>query len=123
MTLLHLLPPLLSLLVLAAHVLRAGSVVIMVILLGVAALLLVRRRWVVRVVQVVLLLGAFDWLMTLVDLARWRLLAGQPMLRMTLILGAVAVFTALSPLAFRSDRLRRRYGFLAPGSSRPSTEG
>jgi hypothetical protein len=119
-TALHLLPPVLSLVVLAAHFVRAGSAGMAMVPLGVLVLLAVRRRWAVRVVQVVLFLAAFDWLMTLVDLARWRLLAGQPVLRLVIILGGVSAFTALSALVFRTDRLRARYG-LRPPQDRATT--
>jgi len=78
------------------------------------ALLTVRKRWVARMVQVALLLGALEWLRTLVRLASDRLQAGEPVLRLVLILGTVACLTAFSTLAFETRRLRQRYGLGPP---------
>jgi hypothetical protein len=101
--------PIVSLLILGAHVFRAGSSVLVVLVVAVLALLAVRRRWAVRVVQTVLFLGAFEWIMTLGELAFWRGAAGQPFGRLVVILMAVAIFTAASAFAFRAPALRRFY--------------
>lgn len=106
---LQLLPVVLSLLVLAAHFLRAGNLLMVVLLLALLALLAVPRSWAARAVQVALALGTLEWVSTLVRLARARSAAGEPALRMGLILGAVALLTGLSALVFQSARLRRRY--------------
>lgn len=88
MTVLLLLPVVLSLLVLAAHLFRAGVILLVLLVLVVLALLAVRRPWAARVVQGVLVLGAVEWVATLVHLARARLDAGEPVLRLAVILGA-----------------------------------
>ena len=103
-------PIVLSLLVLAAHFLRGGCLPLAVGLLGLLALLAVRRPWAARVMQVVLTLGALEWLRTLVTLAMRRSEQGEPFLRMTLILGAVAAVTLGSALLFETPTLRRLYG-------------
>lgn len=105
--------PVVSLLILAAHVFRAGSYALLVLVLAVLALLAllaVRRRWAVRVVQVVLFLGAVEWLMTLAELAFWRAAAGQPVGRLVAILLPVAIFTVASAFVFRAAPLQRFYG-------------
>lgn len=104
---LQLAPVVICLLVLGAHFLRAGHVVLVLLVLVLVAMLGVRRRWAGRLVQVGLVLGAVEWLRTLVSLAAGRVAAGQPWLRLVLILGCVTVVTALSALVFRSARLRR----------------
>ena len=103
-------PIVLSLLVLAAHFLRGGGLPIAILVLGLLPLLPVRRSWVARLVQVVLVLGALEWLRTLVTLAMWRNDQGEPFLRMTLILGVIVAVTLLSALLFETRRLRRFYG-------------
>jgi hypothetical protein len=108
--------PVVSLVILAAHVFRAGSYVLVVLLLAVLALMAVRRRWVARTVQIVLFLGAVEWLMTLAELAFWRAAAGQPFVRLVAILAPVAIFTGASAFVFRVEALRRLYG-LSRGSS------
>ena len=99
----------LSLLVLAAHFLRAGNLVLVGAVLLVAALLAVRRPWAARVVQSTLLLGALEWLrtLTLIASARWR--AGEPVTRMAIILGSVALVSIVSALAFQVGGLSRTY--------------
>lgn len=87
-----------SLLVLGAHFLRAGHPWLVLALLLAPLLLLVRRTWAIRCLQVVLLLGALEWLRTLVALASVRLQAGEPVLRMGLILSVVAAVAVLSAI-------------------------
>ena len=91
----------LSALLLAAHFLRAGDLPLVLLALLVPALLWVRRPWAPRVVQAALGLGALEWVRTLWAALAQRQAAGEPWLRMALILGGVALFTALSALAAR----------------------
>lgn len=106
---LQLAPVVLSLLLLGAHFVRAGNWILVVVVLVLVALLRVRRRWASWVVQVGLLLGAAEWVRTLLHLVAWRSQAGEPMARLVAILGGVALLTALSALVFRSGRLRGWY--------------
>jgi hypothetical protein len=100
----------LSLLLLAAHFFRAGQVVLMALALLLPLLLLARKPWAARVVQAALLVGAAEWARTIFVFALARMELGYPWLRMALILGAVALFTAGSALFFRITALRNRYG-------------
>lgn len=103
-------PVALSSLLLAAHFHRAGAPGFAMLAVASLALLLVRKPWVARILQAALLLGAVEWLRTLATFAAIRMSLGQPYLRMALILGAVALFTALAALSFESRALRERYG-------------
>lgn len=110
MNLLRLAPVVVAALVLGAHFYRASidaGVALSIALLG---LVLVRKPWAARVVQAGLVLGALEWLRTLAAFAGVRLATGQPYMRMVLILGAVALLTALAALVFESRALRVRYG-------------
>jgi len=109
-SLLQLLPVGVSLLVLGAHFLRGGNVVLVALVLVALGLLGVRRPWAARFVQVALLLGALEWVRSLVQLAGWRVQTGQPATRLVVILGSVALFTGLSALVFRTPSVRRRFG-------------
>jgi uncharacterized membrane protein YecN with MAPEG domain len=109
LNLLKLLPAMLSFLLLAAHFYRAGEVIPAALSLALPSLLLLREKWVVWIIQAALLLGSVEWIRTLVLFARQRIEFGQPWTRLAVILGAVALFTALSALVFRSESLRRRY--------------
>jgi hypothetical protein len=106
---LQLAPVVLSLILLGAHFMRAGNLLMVVLVLVLLPLLGVRRRWVARLVQAALVLGAAEWIRTLIRLVAWRSEAGQPVSRLVAILGSVALLTALSALVFRSGRLRRWY--------------
>ncbi len=106
---LQLFPVVISLVVLAAHFLRGGNIVMVIAVFGLLALLVVRRRWVAQLVQMGLILGAVEWVITIIRLVAWRSETGQPVLRLVFILGGVALLTALSALVFRTARLRKWY--------------
>jgi len=105
----RLLPVFISFLLLAAHFVRAGQMVFVVVLLSLLLLLFIRRFWVPWIIQLTLLLGAIEWLSTLYTVAQVRIAVGMPWARMAIILGAVALFTALSSLVFRSKVMRSRF--------------
>lgn len=109
MNFVRLIPVFLSLLLLSAHFFRAGQVVLMVIPLLLLIPLAFRQAWVPGMVQVVLWLGAIEWLRMIYSVAQYRIAHGDDWHRMAVILGAVALFTALSSLVFRSAGLRKRY--------------
>jgi len=107
-TLLTLLPAVAALL-LAAHFFRAGSLLFAAVAVVMVGLLAVPRAWAARAVQIAMILGAIEWLRTLAAFAAARVASGQPYLRLTLILIAVAAFTAASAAVFRHPRLRQRF--------------
>jgi hypothetical protein len=106
--LLTLLPALAGLL-LAAHFYRAGSWLFAAVAVAFIGLLAVPRNWAARAVQIALIVGALEWLRTLAAFAAARVAAGQPYLRLTLILLAVAALTAASAAVFHHPRLRQRF--------------
>lgn len=109
MNFVRLIPVFLSLLLLWAHFFRANQVVLAVIPLLLFVPLAFRKAWVPRLVQVVLLAGALEWVRTLYTVAQFRIAHDMDWQRMAVIIGAVALFTALSGLVFRSSSLRQHY--------------
>ncbi len=107
-------PVVLSLVVLAAHFMRYGNTPAMAGSLALVALLFVRKAWVARLMQVVLVLGALEWVRTLLDLVQVRTAMGEPTGRMVIILGIVAAITACSALVFQSKSLKQIYGLVDP---------
>jgi hypothetical protein len=101
--------PTLAAILLAAHFYRAGQIVLAALSVAALVLLAVPRPWAARALQLTLLAGAFEWLRTLAVFASTRMAMGQPYLRLTLILVAVAVFTAASAAVFQQSSVRRRY--------------
>ena len=109
MSTLLLIPPLLSLLLLAAHSLRVGVPALMAIPIAVLILLAWPRWWAARVAQVTLVLGAGEWVRAALVYIAARQESGMDWHRLALILGGVALFTLLSAVVFQSSTLRRRY--------------
>ena len=109
MNFVRLLPVILSILLLAAHFFRAGENIYVYVLLALLPLLVLKKFWVPWVIQVALILGAIEWLLTLMFVAQMRIEFDMPWTRMAIIMGAVAMFTALSSLVFRGKALRKRY--------------
>lgn len=109
MQILRLLPVVLSTLVLAAHLFRGGWPLALALTVALLPFLLVgARRPAVRAVQLVLVVGAAEWLRTVVQLVAARREAGLPHLRLAAILGAVAALTALAAWTLESWRRHRQ---------------
>jgi hypothetical protein len=104
-----LLAPVLSTLVLAAHFLRGGQAAGVAVSLALLAVLAIPRRWAARAAQAALLVGAAEWVRTLLVLVAERRGAHAPYGRLAVILAAVAAGTAASALVLESRRLRERY--------------
>ena len=109
MNFLRLLPVILSFIILAAHFMHAGQMYLVYLMLVLPFLLFIKKSWVPWLFQAVLLLGAAEWLRTLYFMTLVRLEYGEPWIRMAVILGAVALFTALSSLMFWNKKLGARY--------------
>jgi hypothetical protein len=105
-----LVPVVLSLAVLGAHFLRYGNWIGVIGALVIIALLFVRRPWVARLLQAVLVLGALEWARTLYVLVAVRAAHDLPHLRMSVILGVVALVSFCSALLFQVPALKLRYG-------------
>jgi hypothetical protein len=103
-------PVVLSLVVLGAHFMRYGDTLFVAGALLLIVLLFVRQPWVARLMQVVLVLGALEWLHTLYRLVQMRASLGEPYGRMLIILGSVALITACSALVFQTKALKGVYG-------------
>ena len=109
MLVLQLLPAALSLLVLAAHFMRQGQPALVFVSVATIGLLAVPRLWAARLLQVILLVGALEWVRTMIVLARMRAGHGAPVTRMVVILSAVALFTSASALVFHTRRARAHF--------------
>jgi hypothetical protein len=109
MNVIKLLPVIFSFLLLAAHFLRAGLIPLVAIALLLPFLLFVRQIWVARFIQTALVLGALEWLRTLLGFIDIRQEAGESWTRLTMIIVTVAAFTGLSTLIFRCKSIKVRY--------------
>lgn len=105
----RLLPVLFSALLLSAHFLRSGSLPLVILSLLFPIILFFKRAWAARAVQVILVLGALEWIRTLLLLVAERREAAQSWTRLAIILGTVALFTGCSALLFCCRSLKTRY--------------
>ena len=110
----RLLPAMLAFALLAAHFTRAGLVPLVPACIGAIALLFVRLPWVRYLAAGTLLLAAAEWLRTLFVFVAERTDAGEPCIRLVLILGTVALATALAILPLQSAVVRRWYSGETP---------
>jgi ferredoxin len=106
----------LAALLIGAHFLRQGDIGLVAACLASPAVLVLRRRWVPAVLTVLALAAAVVWVDTAADLALIRGAHGMPWRRAAAIIGGVALVTALAPLVFRTEVMRRRF---ALGSGAP----
>jgi hypothetical protein len=104
-----LIPTLLSCLVLAAHFFRGGHTYLTLICCAAPLLLLVRRTWATRLLQLILVAGALEWVRTTWQIQAIRLEQGRDWQRMAVILYSVAAFTFASALVFLIPAMRRHY--------------
>ena len=99
--------PALAFLVLAAHFFREGRLAVGAACLLLLPLLFVPRRWAAFALQTGLIAGALVWMRAATALLAIRLGAGQPWIRLAVILGGVTLATAAGLLVFRSGRVKR----------------
>lgn len=102
-------PLIIAFLLLAAHFLRAGSLVLTVVCLLAPLLLLMRRRWVLMLVQFSAYVGAGVWIYTTITLLQERLVFGRPWSVAVIILGSVTLFTILAGWLLNSRAIKDKY--------------
>ena len=100
-------------LLLAAHFLREGSLMLVAVSVLVPLLFVVRRPWSLVALQVAAYVASAIWIITAVALVQERLAMGRPWKLAVLILGAVAVLTAIAGALLNSRVIKERYR--APG--------
>ncbi len=109
MNLLRLLPVLLPFGLLAAHFSRANLFPLVIVSLAIPFMLLIKKAWAARTIQLLLLLGAAEWIRAMFGYIGARKAIGDDWGRLTIILITVALLTALSGLVFRGPHLKQRY--------------
>jgi len=97
-----------SSLLIGAHFLRAGNIVLAVLFPGSAALFFVKAPWAALIQQILHYIAAAIWIETLVRLTRYRILAGQAWGRMAIILGTVAAVSVLAGMLVNSSAVKKR---------------
>ena len=93
----------------AAHFLRAGSLIPTALCLLTPLLFLVRRRWSLLLLQVLAYAAAVIWLGTAWQIVAMRRFFGEPWLLAAVILVTVALISVLAGLLLRKGSLQERY--------------
>ena len=109
MNFIRLLPVIISFLLMSAHFYRAGHVALTIFCFLSLFLLALKKTWIPRLFQLLLIGGALEWLRTLYNFAQVRIAFDQPWTRLAIILGTLALLTALSGLVFTNKALKDRY--------------
>ncbi len=89
----RIIPLILAFIVLGAHFLRYGNLLMMAICLPIPFALFIKKRWALWGVQALTVVGALFWIKVAIDNLWVRLAAGVPWVRMVAILLAVSAFT------------------------------
>ena len=110
MNFIRLLPVFFSFLLISAHFQRAGLSLIALLCLLAPGPLYFTRPWSPRILQILLLLSAVEWVRALVYLVQLRQDLGMDWTRLAIILGGVSLFTAASALVFQHREIRKKYG-------------
>ena len=109
MVVIRLLPVIISFGLLAAHFSRADLLPLVIMSLAIPLLLLIRKAWAARTLQLLLLLGAFEWIRAMLGYIELRKSIDDDWTRLAIILIVVALLTALSGLVFQGRSLKKRY--------------
>lgn len=84
-------------LIFAAHFLRTGAMSGVLVCLAIPLLAAITcARWALRSLQALLVVGSVNWIVTALCVGAERRAAGEPWMRMAIILGAVAGLTAMA---------------------------
>jgi hypothetical protein len=99
----------LAALLLAAHFLREGSLLLVALCCLAPSLLLVKRRWSLVALQLLSYVAAAVWVHTAFCLVRERLALGKEWAGVAIILGAVTLVTLSAGLLLNSPTIKDRY--------------
>jgi hypothetical protein len=109
MTVLRLVPAVLSLLLLAAHFYRAGLLPVAIVIIISCLMLAVRREWSLKIARLLLFAGGLEWIRTTIMLTSMRQAAGAPWMRLAFILGVVIIVCYASLILLYSGPVKRMF--------------
>lgn len=105
----QLLPAIVSLLVLGAHFLRSGSIILFFLTVALTFGLFIREPFMARVTQVALILATIEWGRYAIVFVSARMEAGQPWQRLAIIIGVVGLVSFASIFVFRTQAIKSMY--------------
>jgi hypothetical protein len=105
----RLIPLIIAFLLLGAHFLRSGHLILAGVSVLAPLLLLIKKPWILLFVKWLDYSAAIVWIQTTFSLVQQRRMAGDPWVRMLLILSGVTVLTLCAGYLLNSDIVKRRY--------------
>ena len=102
-------PLILASLLLAAHFLRGGNLVLTLMCVLIPLLLLIKKWWSWLAVQLFAYAGAAVWIYTGVAIVQQRIFWGMPWARLVMILGGVALFTIWAGFLLNTASVKAKY--------------
>ena len=106
-----------SAVLISAHFLRSGQILLTTLCLFAPLLFLVRRRLSLTALQLFSYATSAVWIYTLAQLVMLRVAHGQPWKAAAMILGSVALVSLLSGLLLNGAAIRARYPLAAKENS------
>ena len=95
---------------LAAHFSRGGNDVLAVLTLLIPFLFLIKQKWAIISLELLAYLAAVIWLYGAYAYMQIRIAAGDDWIRLLIIMGGVALYTAWVGFFLRSEKIKDIYG-------------
>ncbi len=105
----RIIPLIVSSILLGAHFLRDGNLILAAACVLIPLLLLIKKPWSLLATQGLMYVGVVIWLYTAYTMIQVRQFLGQDWSRLAIILGTVALFTLFSGLQLNSAVVKKRY--------------
>ena len=99
----------LACILIAAHFLRSGPLILVLVSLAMPFLLFVKKRWSIRALQGFTVFAALIWLLTLYGIIQERITEGRSWTASAIILGVVAGYTLLTGWLLNSPDVKEQY--------------
>jgi len=95
---------------LAAHFSRGGNDILAGLTLLIPFLFFVKQKWVIISLEVVAYLSAVVWLYGAYQYIQLRTATGDDWIRLLIIMGGVALYSAWTGFFLRSEKIKETYG-------------
>ena len=102
-------PFIITCVLIAAHFLRDGNILMVLVSLIFPLLLLVKKKWVLILSQLFAYMGGGLWLGTTMQIANERIAFNEDWTRMAIILGTVTAFSIFSGFSLNHQKVTENY--------------
>jgi len=106
----RIIPYVLMIILLAAHFSRGGNDILAGFILLIPFLFIIKQKWVIMSLEIIAYLAALVWLYGAYQYIQIRIATGDDWIRLLVIMGGVAIYTAWVGLFLRSQKIKDVYG-------------